>query len=213
MAATVPTPDRPLRKDAQRTRGLVLDAARELFAERGLEVGFDEIARAAGVGVGTVYRRFPDRTALAAAIFADRIEELIGAAEDAVGVGDPWESFLALVFATIRIQQRDRGLIEVLSSGDFPDADLLDLRDRAIEAVHRVVARAQDAGELRPDLTALDVVLHLHLLSRMALADGTEYWQRPLVLLLDAVRPRQGQQPLPPPALSIEDFQSIAGRL
>lgn len=213
MPPADPAPARPLRKDAQRSRQLVLDAARALFAERGLDVGFDEIARAAGVGVGTVYRRFPDRAALAAALFEEKIEDLIAAAQSAQAVEDPWESFLQLALVSIRLQQRDRGLLEVLASEAFGEPRLLELRDRAAAEVQTVVTRAQDAGLLREDLTAMDVVLMLHLFSRMSLADGTELWQRSLVLFLDAVRWREGQQPLPTPPLTFEDFEAIAHRL
>ncbi|GAA4115730.1 TetR/AcrR family transcriptional regulator [Nocardioides fonticola] len=213
MPPADPAPARPLRKDAQRSRQLVLDAARALFAERGLDVGFDEIARAAGVGVGTVYRRFPDRAALAAALFEEKIEDLIAAAQSAQAVEDPWESFLQLALVSIRLQQRDRGLLEVLASEAFGDPRLLELRDRAAAEVQTVVTRVQDAGLLREDLTAMDVVLMLHLFSRMSLADGTELWQRSLVLFLDAVRRREGQQPLPTPPLTFEDFEAIAHRL
>lgn len=205
--------ERPLRKDAQRSRELVLTAARALIAERGLEVGFDEIARRAGVGVGTVYRRFPDRRALAEALFADKIGELIAVAEDSLVIEDAWEGFLSFVLTSIRVQQRDRGLLEVLSSEDFGDPVLLELRERAASTVERVLGRAQDAGLVRADLTAVDVIMALHLFSRMALADGTELWQRSLVLFLDSIRPRPDQQQLPPPAMSFDVFTQVAQRL
>lgn len=207
------SPARPLRKDAQRSRQLVLDAARSLFAERGLDVGFDEIARRAGVGVGTVYRRFPDRAALAGALFEEKIEELIAAARSAQQVADPWDSLVQLALVSIRIQQRDRGLLEVLASEAFGDPRLIELRDRAAAEVQQVVTRAQDAGSVRADLAATDVVLMLHLFSRMTSADGTELWRRSLALFLDAVRRREGQEPLPGPVLTFEDFEAVAHRL
>lgn len=206
-------PERPLRKDAQRSRQLVLAAARELIAERGLEVGFDEIARRAGVGVGTVYRRFPDRRALAGALFADKIGELIAVAEEALLVEDAWESFLTFVLLSIREQQRDRGLLEVLSTEDFGDPELLDLRTRAAGTVDEVLGRAQRAGLVREDLTAVDVILALHVFSRMALPDGTELWQRSLVLFLESIRPRAGQQQLPTPDLTFDVFTQLARRI
>src|ERR1700761_4755874 len=88
------TSERPLRKDAERNRQRVLDAARELFAERGLGVSLDDIARHAGVGVGTVYRRFPDKEQLIDALFEERIGEMLSAAGESLEMPDPW---LALV--------------------------------------------------------------------------------------------------------------------
>src|SRR3954454_13570462 len=89
------TPPRPLRKDAERNRLRILDAAGRVFADRGLGVTLDDIARAAGVGVGTVYRRFPDKSTLIDALFAQRMESMCDIAEEALEIPDAWE---ALVF-------------------------------------------------------------------------------------------------------------------
>ena len=88
--ATDATSERPLRADAERNRQRILDAAADLFAERGLQVSLDEVAERAGVGVGTVYRRFPDREALIDALFQVRVEEFIGIAREAAADPDAW---------------------------------------------------------------------------------------------------------------------------
>jgi AcrR family transcriptional regulator len=88
------SPTRPLRRDAERNRQRILAAAGELFAERGLSVTLDDIARHAGVGVGTVYRRFPDKNELIDALFEDRLKALCAAAEAALASDDPWDGLV-----------------------------------------------------------------------------------------------------------------------
>ena len=83
-------PARPLRRDAERNRQRILQAASEVFTERGLDVSLDEVARYAGVGVGTVYRRFRTKEDLVEALFVDRIEEVAALAEEAARAADPW---------------------------------------------------------------------------------------------------------------------------
>lgn len=205
--------ERPLRRDAQRSRELVLVAARALFAERGVEVGFDEIAKRAGVGVGTVYRRFPDRTALVEALFADRIEDVIADAGRAEAIADPREALESFMLTSVRAQQADRGLLQVMATSEPGTEQLRRLRVRAVEAVDRLLRRAQDAGVVRADLTPFDLVLSLHLMSRMTTADHAEVWRRPFVLLLESLAPRSGQQPLPDPPLTAERFEEIVRRL
>src|SRR4051794_16477177 len=93
MSSVTPAPQRPapkLRRDAERNRQLVLDAARQVFAARGLDAGFDEIARVAGVGAATVYRRFPQRADLVEALFEEEIAEVITQAQSAAAHPDPW---------------------------------------------------------------------------------------------------------------------------
>src|SRR5580692_7177997 len=82
--------ERPLRRDAERNRQRILAAAAAVFTERGLDATLDEVARAAGVGVGTVYRRFPDKETLVSELFRDRIDALVTVAEEACAAADPW---------------------------------------------------------------------------------------------------------------------------
>ena len=85
------TAARPLRADAERNRQRILDAAKTLFAERGVDVSVEEIAAAAGVGIGTFYRRFPDRESLVEAVFATKMEQVVQVARDALEIEDPWD--------------------------------------------------------------------------------------------------------------------------
>src|SRR5207244_7455255 len=109
--------DRPLRRDAERNRQRILDAARVVFAERGLSGSHDDIARQAGVGVGTVYRRFPDKEQLIDALFEARIGEVAEVARAAVGNPDPWEALVGFVIRAQELQSQDRGLKEIVLGG------------------------------------------------------------------------------------------------
>src|SRR3954465_15112387 len=110
--------DRPLRADAERNRQRILAAAASVFADRGLEVSLDDIAAAAGVGVGTVYRRFPDKDALIHALFEKKIAALEELTQDALAMEDPWEGFIHFMRGMSRSHAKDRGLKECIFSAD-----------------------------------------------------------------------------------------------
>src|ERR1700684_2420836 len=88
------TGERPLRRDAERNRQRILAAPAEVFSERGLDATLDEVARAAGVGIGTVYRRFPDKESLVSELFRERIDELVTVAAQASATQDPWQGLV-----------------------------------------------------------------------------------------------------------------------
>lgn len=113
---------RPLRADAERNRRRILDAAREVFARRGLEAGLDEIAKHAGVGTGTVYRRFPDKAVLVEALFEERLALVLASIRQAADLPDPWEGFVLAIESLSRMQIEDRGLKDVFF-GHFGDAE------------------------------------------------------------------------------------------
>src|SRR3954453_91884 len=101
---------RALRADAERNRRRILDAARQVFAEEGLGVGVDAVARAAGVGVGTVYRRFPTKHDLLAAVIEDGVCRLADEVEQIESVEDPWQAFESTVRAFAETIARERGV-------------------------------------------------------------------------------------------------------
>lgn len=210
MSTDATTPTRPLRKDAQRSRRLVLAAAERLFAERGIEVGFDQIAREAGVGVGTVYRRFPDRRALVAALFAEKVTGLREIADEALAMDDAWASLEHFVRQSAEHMQRDRGLADVVAQGGQEDQALVGLRHDLDEAVKRLVARAQEAGELRADVANTDLAVMSLAISRVGAGGGPELVDRYLTLVLDALRARPGSTPLPGAPPGPDDFPRIA---
>jgi AcrR family transcriptional regulator len=213
---TSPTPDRPLRADAERNRQRILTAAAEVFAERGLDVSLDDIAAAAGVGVGTVYRRFPDKDALIDALFDSKIAEVEQVLHDALAIEDPWDSFEAFVRGMCALQAADRGLKEILHSTDRGRERVGQGKVRIAPLASKIVARARDAGVVRADLDSFDVPMAHFAIGYVAERTrdvAPDYWQRAVTIWLDGVRARpDGQLPMPAPALDPESFQSALSR-
>lgn len=110
------TDERPLRRDAERNRKRILDAAQELFAEHGLGVSLNEIAHHAGVGVGTVYRRFPDKGLLIDGLFERKLQVLVELMEIAVADGDPWRGLTGFLRSTLELQASDSALRDLVLS-------------------------------------------------------------------------------------------------
>ena len=165
--------DRALRADAARNRGRIVKAAQKAFAERGLDVPLEAVADQAGVGIATVYRRFPTREDLIAACFEHRLEEYARAAEEALEAPDGWSGFRAYVERVCAMQAADRGLKDVLTR-TFPDARALEAhRTRGYESAVRLIERAQAEGTLRPDLVPEDLVLLLMANAGVVQATGT----------------------------------------
>jgi AcrR family transcriptional regulator len=167
----VPTcPDRPadgrgaprrLRVDAERNRAALLGAARDVFAEQGLEAPLEEIAMRAGVGIATLYRRFPTRGQLVAAALVDKVVQYAEAAEQALAVPDPWAGFASFVERICELQAGDRGMSELLSMALPADEHIEELRRLANVRVAELVERAKAAGRLRQDFAVEDLLLLL----------------------------------------------------
>lgn len=200
--------ERPLRRDAERNRLRILAAAREVFAGRGLDATMDDVAHHAGVGVGTVYRRFPNKDVLIEALFEERIGEVVAVAERALEHEDPWEGFVSLLGGMLAMQADDLGLKRLLQVTEPGQERLASVRQRMAPLVSRVVERAQAAGELRPDFHATDVpVLNVMLGAAADFTRGADpdAWRRQLAMLLDGLRVRgDGPSPLPGPPLGFE---------
>jgi AcrR family transcriptional regulator len=209
---------RPLRADAERNRRRILAAAAEVFAKRGLDAGLDEIARHAGVGTGTVYRRFPDKTLLIDALFDHRIDELLELAQTGLAADDSWTGLVYYLERSIEMQQADRGLMDVLFGGTSgtnaqPGATSCARVNRLLPAISALVDRAKCAGQLRSDVTVTDFSAIQFMLNGLGvLAAGVEpdLWRRQLGLLLDGLRAqRSGTTTLPLAPLSLEQLQAI----
>jgi AcrR family transcriptional regulator len=196
-----------LRVDAQHNRTRIVEAARELFARAGLDVTMTDIARRSGVGVATLYRRFPTKESLVAEAFAEQIEECASVVDDALADPDPWRAFRAVVEQVCAMQAVDKGFTEAFISA-FPDAVGYDrLRARAEHGLTTLIARAKDAGALRADFTLDDLVLLL-LANGGVAAETPEAAQaasrRLVALMLHAFR-ADGAEPLPPaPRLGLQ---------
>ncbi len=151
--------EKTLRADARRNRELVLDAARDLLAEHGVAVSFDAIARAAGVGVGTVYRHFPDRPALFEAVVLDRIVGFAADARAAADAEDHGAAFLAFFTRLARQVALNQALCDAMpDGGDGGVAVPAELRAEFLAALTELLTRAQDAGAIRTDVTVTDVL-------------------------------------------------------
>jgi AcrR family transcriptional regulator len=180
--------DRPLRADARRNRERVLQAARETFAEHGLDAQMEDLARRAGVGVGTVYRHFPNKEAVVDALIGDYFDQLVTQAKDALEMDDPWEAFCAYMWAAADLLGANRGLSEITAGGQMRDA-----AERAglFGPVNELISRAQHAGVMRPDVTGNDVPHIMCACGRVqVLGTGDEEtaWRRHMTIMLDGLR-------------------------
>lgn len=207
------TGDRPLRRDAERNRQRVLAAAAEVFTERGLDATLDEVARAAGVGIGTVYRRFPDKASLISELFKDRIDALVTVAEEACAAADPWHGFATFIEFAAAAMAGDLGLRQLMMFSTYDRDQVCYARDRMRPVVTRLVERAQASGDLRADFQPTDVKMIAYMLSSVAeyaAPVAPEVWRRYLTMLIDGLRPaRDGVTELTAPALSAADLGEL----
>ncbi|MGQ0840284.1 TetR/AcrR family transcriptional regulator [Actinokineospora sp.] len=180
---------RPLRADAERNRVRVVAAAREVFAEHGLDVTLDEIARHAEVGVGTVYRRFPNKEALVSAVFDDVVDELIALFPAAVAEPDAWLGLSRLITAIVERQAVDRGLYEVCIRTDRGQSRRI--VDHLVPATEALVARAKADGAVRQDFAAPDIgpmIVMVAAAAKLTRVIDPDLWRRYLAVLLDGIR-------------------------
>jgi AcrR family transcriptional regulator len=205
------TTDKPLRADAERNRRRIIEAAAELFAAKGLSVGLDEIAHHAGVGVGTAYRRFPDKRRLIEALFEERLDRLVDLAERALDAGDPWEGLTGFLEQATELQIQNRGLKEIIIGSDHGTALAERARARLAPLTEQVVRRAQATGALRADVVATDMPLLQFMVSsasELTPAAAPELWRRYLALALDGLR-TPDPRPLPQPGLSPDELDAV----
>ncbi|ATL88049.1 TetR family transcriptional regulator [Streptomyces malaysiensis subsp. malaysiensis] len=184
---TMTAPERPLRADARRNRESVLDAAGELFAQRGDAVQMEEIAERAGLGVGTLYRHFADKQALLAAIIGRRFEAMTALARAADETSDPWAAFETLLYGYLESAQADAAFRFALLGPEEPSWNDIAAEKTDFSVItERIVRRAIDAGHLREDFRADDFVL----ITRGAMANMTDArnWRRHVTLLLEGIR-------------------------
>ena len=204
--ASVQTRPRPLRRDAERNRLAILAAARTVFARHGLEASLDEVAREAGLGVGTVYRRFPNREALVDALFADVVDEITRIVDRCVAEPRAWDGLRHFMGTMLELQARDKGLRDIMVTRHAPTPDEDVLRDRIRPGLDVLVERAQQQGDMRTDLTPTDIgVLQIAALGAAEFTAGVapDLWRRYLAIMLEGVRARPGQpaEPLSRPPL------------
>ena len=206
-------PAQELRADARHNRVRILEAAREAFATRGLDVPMASIARRAGVGVATLYRRFPSRESLIIEVFGDELATCASIVDEALADPDPWRGFCSAIETVCAMQVADRGFTEAFLTA-FPDAiDYERARVRAEQGFAEVVRRAKAAGRLRADFELADLTLLLK--ANCGAATGTSEVaaagsRRLVAYLLQSFR-AQHAEPLPPaPPLTLDSLYGPA---
>lgn len=203
---------RPLRADAERNRARIVVAARAVFAEHGLGVTLDEVARHAGVGVGTVYRRFPGKDALISAVFDHVIDEIAALVDSAAADPDPWAGFTGMVMAMAERQAADRGLFELCTRADFGQVERI--ARIFVPATDILVARAKERGALRADFEAGDIgplMVMIAASAELTRSIDPGLWRRYARLLLDGLRPGSAA-PLPLRAPTHEEMNAACAR-
>jgi AcrR family transcriptional regulator len=188
------------RADARRNREAVLAAAKTLFADQGLDAQVPDVAKAAKVGVGTVYRHFPTKDDLIAALAAEHFERLAQKGRECLEMADPWEGISDFIRFSTQIQADDRGLCEV--TGSRPDLmDTAAVATGLPELCDQLVKRAQRSGKLRRDLAWEDIPMIACSLGRSTHATvgpARGRWPRLVEIVLDGLR-APGTGTLPPP--------------
>lgn len=212
-SSQLPAPQE-LRADARRNQERILVAARAVFAERGIDAPMATVARRAGVGVATLYRRFPTRDALVRAAFTQQMATCTRAFTDALADPDPWQGFQRLIETVCELQREERGFPAAFVAA-FPDGATAHtkVRSAADRGLANLVRRAQAAGALRADFRPSDLamvfVAHGGLVA--ARPSDAAASRRLVAYLLQAFRAEAASGPLPAPsALSLQDFASLA---
>lgn len=187
-------PERIRRADAQRNRERVLEAARAALAEEGLDAQMPDIAARAGVGVGTVYRHFPTKEALIAALTDDHFAALSEmAAERAARPGNAWDNFVDQIWTSARLLVADRGMAEIFARQPEAVDRPIEAKARLLEVTSGLMARAVADGDMRADATVTDVPTMMCGLGRVMTIQhcgAPVSWERYLTLMLDGLRAR-----------------------
>ena len=202
---------RPLRRDAERNRQRILKAASEVFNERGLDVSLDEIARHAGVGVGTVYRRFRTKEELIEALFMDRLDSVAAIADEAYANPDAWCGLVSFMERMAELMAGDLGLRQMLMYRHLRPGPGRGRAAAKRAPGRRLVQRAQAAGQLRADIAQTDIPFIVFMLTEaahLAYAANPGIWRRYLTLILDGMQPgREGVTPLPVAAMRPDEME------
>jgi AcrR family transcriptional regulator len=207
--------DKPLRKDAERNRQRILDAAADLFAQRGLGVTLNEIAHHAGVGVGTVYRRFPDKAQLVEGLFEQRIGDIVRYADEALADPDPWRGITRFVERALERQAEDRAFKELVLAGPEGLERVNQIRARMMPRMIGLVERAQASGDLRKDVVPQDfplIQLMIGTIIDTARDVQPELWRRFFAIYMRGLRADPGPpEELPAPPLGFDELQQVMG--
>jgi AcrR family transcriptional regulator len=198
---------RPMRKDAARNRELLIEAAREVFAQRGLEASLDDIAHHAGLGVGTAYRHFANKRELASALIDTAVDAIVSLAEQSLTYDNAWLGLESFLEGSLAVQAEDRGLREVLMGLHDPE-QLEQIHERLSTMIGELLERGQRQGVVRQDAVASDVGFVMTMICAVADVGGDtapDIWRRYLAMVLEGLKPAAG--PLAMPPLSEPEFR------
>jgi AcrR family transcriptional regulator len=183
-----------MRADARRSRAKLLDAATAAFAENGADAPLEDIARRAGVGIGTLYRHFPTRVDLQAAVYRSQVESVCAAADEYMISAAPDQALSGWLRAMVAYLATKRGLSRVLIDTVGRDSQLMTgCWDAMNDATERLMTRAQQAGVLRDDIKSIDVLRLVHGVV-IATERAPSETDRLLGLMLDGLRARPADQ-------------------
>ena len=193
MEAATHLSTRPMRADARRNRERILTAAKVAFGEAGVHAQMEDVARRAGVGVGTLYRHFPTKEALVGELVGEKFRLLLEGAQEALEVEDPWEAFAGTLRRNAELMAADAVVQDALMRSEIDWAYAEGPHGELQSTFALTVERARDAGVIRPDFTIDDVpMIMCGLCSTMADGgpSGSYDWRRHLELMLDGIRAR-----------------------
>jgi len=209
-------PSRALRKDAALNRERLLAAARELFAEHGLNVTLNDIAHHAGVGVGTAYRRFANKDEVIDALFEQNLQELAAVANEALEEPDAWHGLVTYLERSLHMQFGDRGLNQILNDPSLGQARVNEARDRIAPLMHELVQRAKSQGSVRRDFEQTDIIfiqVGLSAIMDSSRAIEPDLYRRYLTIFLDGIRTgRESFTTLPTGALTADQTHQAMTR-
>jgi AcrR family transcriptional regulator len=200
MSHLVAAEERPLRADARRNREKVLEAARFVFSENGRDAQMDDVARRAGVGVGTVYRHFPTKEALIEALMLAAFRSIADEAERALHeIADPWEAFATVLWHGAEVMSADRAMSEVFASIPGVAESAIPTIDALKATMDELIDHAKAAGALRADLIGDDIPM---IMCGIGAATKKEHrcpgaWRRHLSIVLDGLRAQAASSKLP----------------
>ncbi|MFE4632213.1 TetR/AcrR family transcriptional regulator [Streptomyces sp. NPDC056773] len=206
--------ERPLRRDAALNRERILRSAREVLGQRGLGVTLDDIAHHAGVGVATMYRRFPTKEALVRALFEQDFEMRRESAQKALAHADPWEGLVDFLVEMSADLAENRGLHEVVMLGFHSSGPIDSAREGMLPLLEALIGRAQESGQLREDVTPSDFPLIQHMLSaasQFTQGEQPAIWRRYFEIFLNGLRQRPDNPPLTVPSMSNEAVERLMG--
>jgi AcrR family transcriptional regulator len=204
-----------LRADAERNRRRLLDAALELFSERGLDVGVGEIAARAGVGRGTLFRNFASKEDLIAAIVSERMREATAAGRELLTSDDPGEAVFEFLREIVEGQRTNRALVDAIEDTMLQNEEIAVGYEELMGVMGELVARAQGAGAIRPDVGALDLMVMTKGMCEAATAlqhVNPDMAERQLDLVRAALTPSAATQPLRGRTPTVDDMRKAFGK-